>query len=127
MIVNRGTRPVQMARLAVNREGIVAVSWYDSREDPRGYRGALRCQNVFFTVSLDGGRTFIPDVKVSSAENCAITAANGEAGWRWPAGGDYHGLTAGPDGRFHLLWADSRDGIYQLRTSTVTITGKVRP
>jgi hypothetical protein len=66
-------------------------------------------------------------MKVSSAENCPITAANGEAGWLWPAGEDYHGLTAKPDGSFHLLWADSRDGIYQLRNATAKVNGMVRP
>jgi hypothetical protein len=76
---------------------------------------------VFFTASRDGGETFLPEVKVSSAENCPITPANGEAGWRWPTGGDYHGLAADAAGRFHLVWADSRDGIYQLRTASATV------
>jgi hypothetical protein len=120
--VNRSTRPVQTAMIAVNRQGVVGVSWYDSREDPRGYRKTFRCQNLFFTASLDGGRTFVPEVKISSAENCPITTANGEAGWQWPSGGDYHGLAADAAGRFQLLWADSRDGIYQLRTATATVT-----
>ncbi len=120
--VNRGSRPVQTAMIAVNREGVVGLSWYDSREDPRGYRNNFRCQNLFFTASLDGGRTFLPEVKISSTENCPITPANGEAGWRWPTGGDYHGLAADAAGRFQLLWADSRDGIYQLRTATATVT-----
>jgi hypothetical protein len=120
--VNRGSRPVQTAMIAVNREGVVGVSWYDSREDPRGYRKNFRCQNLLFTASLDGGRTFLPEVKISSAENCPITPANGEAGWMWPTGGEYHGLAADAAGRFQLLWADSRDGIYQLRTATATVT-----
>jgi hypothetical protein len=122
--VDRGSGPVQTARIAINRDGVVAVSWYDGREDPRGYRGTFRCQRVFVTASLDGGRTFLPDVPVSSAENCPITPRNNESGWRWPAGGDYHGLAAAADGRFHLVWADSRDGLYQLRTATVTVDGK---
>jgi hypothetical protein len=35
-----------------------------------------------------------------------------------------HGLVAGADGRFHILWADSRGGVYQLRTATVRVRGK---
>ena len=124
VVVNRGSGPVQTAALAVNRDGVVAVSWYDGREDPREYRGRFQCQRVFFSASLDGGHTFLPDVRVSSAENCSDTPANGEAGRRWNAGGDYHGLAAAADGRFHLLWADSREGIYQLRTATVSVNGK---
>jgi len=123
--VNRGSGLVQTAAIAVNREGIVGVSWYDAREDPREYLGPFRCQYVYFSASLDGGQTFLPDVKVSSAENCPDTPANGEAGRRWVAGGDYHGLAAAADGRFHLLWADSREGIYQLRTGTIDVDGRV--
>ena len=120
-VVNRGPGPVHNPVIAVNRRGVVAISWYDAREDPRSYRDSFRCQHVFFTASLDGGTTFLPDVKVSSAENCPDTPANGEAGARWKAGGDYHGLAAAADGRFHLLWADSREGIYQLRTAHIEI------
>lgn len=122
---NRGSGPVQSASIAVNRDGVVAISWYDGREDPREYREAFRCQHVFFSASLDGGRTFLPQVRVSSAENCPDTPANGEAGRRWTAGGDYHGLAAAADGRFHLLWADSREGIYQLRTATISVDPNV--
>jgi hypothetical protein len=113
--------PVHNPIIAVNRRGVVAISWYDAREDPRSYRDSFRCQHVYFAASLDGGSTVLPDVKVSSAENCPDTPANGEAGARWKAGGDYHGLAAAADGRFHLLWADSREGIYQLRTAHVEI------
>jgi hypothetical protein len=120
-VVDRGIKPVWHPVIAVNREGIVGVSWYDTVEDPRADRDGLRCQQVFFGASLDGGRTFLPPTKVSSHENCSITARNGEAGFRWNAGGDYHGMAAAADGRFHLLWADSREGIYQLRTATVQV------
>lgn len=124
--VNRSGRSplVGNAVLAVNRDGVLGVSWYDARNDPRGYRGSFRCQDVYFAASLDGGRTFLPEVKVSSAENCPDTPANGEAGRRWAAGGDYHGLAADAEGRFHVLWADSREGIYRLRTATVRVAGK---
>jgi hypothetical protein len=122
-IINPGQGPAQTAAVAVNRDGVVGVSWYDGRGDPRGYRRDSRCQHVYFAASLDGGRTFLPDVRISSAENCSDTPANGEAGRRWKAGGEYHGLAATADGRFHLLWADSRDGIYQLRTASVRVDG----
>jgi hypothetical protein len=121
LVVNRGPGPVHNPVIAVNRHGVVAISWYDAREDPRSYRDSFRCQHVFFAASLDGGSSVLPDVKVSSAENCPDTPSNGEAGRRWKAGGDYHGLAASADGRFHLLWADSREGIYQLRTAYVQV------
>jgi hypothetical protein len=107
--------------VAVNNQGVVGIAWYDGRDDPRGYRSVFRCQHVYFTASLDGGRTFLPGVKVSEAENCPDTPRNAEAGRRWVAGGDYFGLAAEAAGAFRLLWADSREGIYQLRSSTVRV------
>lgn len=124
VVLNRGAGTIpyaQVPMVAVNRDGVVGVSWYDARNDRREYRGTTRCQDVYFTASPDGGRTFLPEVKVSSAENCADTPQNGEAGRRWVAGGDYHGLAASADGSFHLFWADSRTGIYQLRTANIRI------
>ena len=112
------------AAIAVNRDGVVGITWYDGRADKTG-DVAFRCQELFFTASLDGGQSFLPDVRVSSAKNCPVTAANGEAGRRWPAGGDYHGLVAAADGRFHVLWSDSRSGVYQLRFATIRVKGAV--
>jgi len=127
LVVNRGSGNisfVQNSVIAVNRNGVVGVAWYDARNDRRQYRGTSRCQEIFFTASLDGGQTFLPEVKVSSAENCSDTPANGEAGRRYSAGGDYFGLAAAADGRFHVLWADSRTGIYQLRTTALSLDSK---
>jgi hypothetical protein len=124
--VNRGAGREPYARtaaIAVNRNGVVGIAWYDGRADKTG-DVAFRCQELFFTASLDGGRSFLPDVRVSSAKNCPVTAANGEAGRRWPAGGDYHGLVAAADGRFHVLWSDSRSGVYQLRAATIRVKGE---
>jgi hypothetical protein len=124
VVVNRGSGRAPDARtamVAVNGAGVVGVSWYDGREDRATYKGPFRCQALWFAASLDGGRTFLPEARVSSAPNCPATRANGEAALRWPAGGDYHGLAAAPDGSFRLLWADSRDGVYQLRTAAVRV------
>lgn len=125
VMLNAGSGPAQTGMVAVSRDGIVGVSWYDGREDPREYRGDFRCKPVYFRASLDGGQTFLPDVRVSSEESCSDTPANGENGRRWKAGGEYHGLAAAADGRFHLLWADSRSGIHQLRTAKVRVNGKI--
>jgi len=126
VVVNQGAGREPYARtaaIAVNRNGVVGITWYDGRADKTG-DVAFRCQELFFTASLDGGRSFLPDVRVSSAKNCPVTSANGEAGRRWPAGGDYHGLVAAADGRFHVLWSDSRSGVYQLRAATIRVKGE---
>jgi len=114
---------VRTPAIAVNPEGVVGVSWYDGRNDRARYRGIYRCQQMFFAASLDGGETFLDEIQVSTDLSCPDTPDNGEAGRRWPAGGDYHGLVALPDGRFRIMWADSRDGKYQLRTATVRVNG----
>src|SRR5262249_59405498 len=47
--------------LAVNRDGVVGVTWYDRREDPANRRFRLR-----FSASFDGGDSFSPSISVSS-------------------------------------------------------------
>jgi hypothetical protein len=102
--------------IAVNKGGVVGVTWYERRKE-----GARECQHIYFTASLDGGKTFLPEVRVSSAPSCPDTPRNGQSAKRWAAGGDYSGLAASPDGSFHVLWADSRNGIYQLWAVRVRI------
>jgi hypothetical protein len=102
--------------VAVNPDGVVGVAWYDRRDDP-----TRRCQHIYFTASFDGGATFLPEVRVTDAPSCPATARNGAAAERWPMGTDYGALVAGPDGLFHVLWSDSRSGMYQLWTSTIRV------
>jgi hypothetical protein len=107
--------------VAVNRDGVVGVAWYDTRHDPRG-----ECYDLFFTASLDGGATFLPEVRVTPEPSCpqASERQRGVAS-RWPFGGDYSGLAAGADGRFHLFWADSRAGIYQIRSASAQVISQL--
>ena len=72
----------------------------------------FRCEHVYFAASLDGGSSFLPEVKESTAENVPTlrrTPRRADDGW---AGGDYFGLAAAAEGSFRLLWADSRIGVY---------------
>jgi len=101
--------------IAVNKDGVIGVSWYEIQDK--------NCFDVYFTASLDGGKTFLPEARVSSATSCPDTPQdkgvfdNGTFG----AGGDYSGLAATSDGIFHLVWSDARTGIYQLRTASVAV------
>jgi photosystem II stability/assembly factor-like uncharacterized protein len=102
--------------IAVNKDGVIGVSWYEIHDK--------NCFDVYFTASLDGGKTFLPEVKVSSATSCPDTPQNKgvfDPGMTFGAGGDYSGLAATSDGIFHVVWSDSRTGIYQLRTATVSL------
>ena len=109
-----GPAHTRTAMLAVNSHGIVAVAWYDRRHDPE-----RQCQDVYLTASLDGGVTFLEPTRLSTETSCPQAPGNGRAGRSWPMGGDYSSLAAGPDGRFHLLWADSRTGHFQLRHAAI--------
>jgi len=122
--------------LAVNREGVVGVAWFDTRHDAKG-----KGYDIYFAASLDGGRTFLPSVRISSATSrpaqglnnlplprVGKPSANGERVITMTSpfslratGGDYSTLTVDTAGRFHPLWADARDGAWQLYTSTVRV------
>lgn len=102
--------------IAVNKDGVVGVSWYEIHDK--------NCFDVYFTASLDSGKSFLPAARVSSATSCPDTAQNKgvfDAGATFGAGGDYSGLATTSDGLFHIVWSDARTGIYQLRTATVRI------
>lgn len=103
--------------IAVNDDGVVGVAWYDARHDPDG-----GCFDLYFSASVDGGETFLPNVRVTPESSCprAIERQRGVAE-RWKFGGDYSGLAAGADGRFHLFWADSRRGVYQIWSASAVV------
>jgi hypothetical protein len=104
-------------QVAVNGQGVVGIAWMDRRDDPSG-----RCYTPYFAASLDGGETFGPAVRVAAELSCPEAARSGEFPVRrWPTGGDYFGLAAGADGRFHVLWPDARDGAFEIWTAAVSI------
>lgn len=126
--------------MSVNRDGVVGVSWYDTRDTGNafGYR-------VYFTASTDGGRTFVPAAPVStevsrphSSGNLVVTPMTFvtpmdggavrmsflSAASRWGNGGDYTGMAADADGVFHPFWADSRTGTFQAMTARVRVDEK---
>ncbi len=111
--------------VAVNDEGTVGLAWYDGRHGT-----AEACWDVYFSASPDGGATFPPEVRLTPQTSCSRVPGNivyrsggreVDVARRWPAGGDYFGLVGGDGGSFHLLWADSRTGVYQLWTTRVEV------
>jgi hypothetical protein len=123
--------------IAVNPEGVVAVTWFDTRGSKDGSE-----YHQYFAASLDGGRTFLPEARVSTEPSRPLEPGNAQpvpsdfrsaTGWqlsllttvaRWGNGGDYMGLTADARGVFHPFWADSRTGTFQIYTARVAV---VRP
>lgn len=51
-----------MPVLAVNRNGVVGATWYDSRDHADGLGWSVR-----FSASFDGGETFLPSVRPAAA------------------------------------------------------------
>ncbi|HEX6816237.1 MAG TPA: sialidase family protein [Gemmatimonadaceae bacterium] len=120
--------------IAVTRDGIVGVIWNDRRDDPRN-----RCWRLYGAISTDGGASFLPNAKLSTAPTCVNTPRN----WvlrtwyqydhwtephrprpgfgltafiptRFPNGGDTQGLAADADGVFHAAWINGATGTLQL-------------
>jgi hypothetical protein len=114
--------------VAVNRKGVVGISWYSRREKDIGLGSRLR-----FTASLDGGSTFLPSVAVSEQPNKptppraphSVAGAREPERWRF-IGGDTAGLTTDQDGFFHALWVDNRTGTSQAWTARIKVT-KIGP
>ena len=120
--------------VAVNGDGVVAATWFDTRNSSDGSR-----YDEYFTASFDGGVTFQPAVRVSSASSEPRGAGNrrqmtpmsyfekekdfwtvaflSAAGWT--AGGHYMGLAADKDGDFHPFWVDARSGTSQIYSARV--------
>jgi len=109
---------------AVDANGVALFTFQDPRPD------AARCHALYTTATVDGGATFLPNVRVSAERTCSDTPANrvllpdsaATAARRFGDGGDYHGLVALPSGGFQAVWADSRTGVFQLWTARLTVT-----
>lgn len=120
-LVAGGMAEARHPAIVVNPQGVVAIAWMQrTAEDDT-------CFEPFLTASLDGGMTFIEPVRLADSAECPSPFVPGnhfngfDVAQRWQAGGDYFGLVARPDGAFQALWADSRTGVYQLWTTTITV------
>jgi hypothetical protein len=103
--------------IAVNKAGIVGVTWYDTRES---FQGKHRC-HVRFRASLDGGTTWLPSECVTDIASKFVIndRPGGVARGNWL--GHTAGLAADAAGEFHPLWIDDRTGIRQVFTATIAV------
>lgn len=132
------------AAVAVNRAGVVAVTWYDRRDagDNLGWHHRMR-------VSLDGGDSWLPSVLVSEKATVIGETEQWSVGGpvlpgrapgdplqqnavQWYAGfygepGHNNGLAASADGVFHPVWIDNRTGFRQVWTAPVTVEAAAAP
>ncbi|MGH9159578.1 MAG: sialidase family protein [Vicinamibacteraceae bacterium] len=129
--------------LAVNRDGVVGVAWYDRRDAADNLGWSVR-----FTSSLDGGQTFLPSVVVAEravrfggterwspytvvrgggtphAPGGPIRAIVGGISYgHHYSGGDYHSMTTDAAGVFYPYWIGNATGRHQLYTTPITVKG----
>lgn len=131
---SRGQQAVPM--LTVSRDGVFGIAWFDTglASDGKGY-------DVYFAASLDGGQTFLPAVRVSTATSAPakglnilpsfdVTKSETEDKLNIQmtspfsdraTGGDYSSMAVDAPGRFHPLWVDARSGGWQIYTATIRV------
>ena len=78
-------------------DGAIHVSWHDTRNDPNRQK-----TDIYYTKSTDGGSTFIPEVKVTSAMSDETTAGASADQY-----GDYEGIAV-RNGNAYPFWTDRR-------------------
>ena len=126
-----------LPEIAVNNKGVVGIQWYDTRASEK-----QDLTDLYFTVSVDGGESFLPPVRVTSvsskpASKINLTPSPMNLGFvtpsnvlkfstlsaysRWGMGGDYVGLVADSQGIFHPFWADSREKTFQIWTCPIRV------
>jgi hypothetical protein len=137
---NRGAARHGNPAMAVNRHGVIGLMWYDRRRLRQ-----TTCYDVYLSGSVDGGRSFLPNVRANEHPSCSAGPGNwlGPASaFRWPSGGDVQervnerqalavitfagrfagggdvqNLQADANGVFHGAWVDGSSGTMQLRHS----------
>jgi hypothetical protein len=103
--------------VAVNRDGVVAVTWYDRRGlpwhvvGPGGVIPPAPGYNARLRVSLDGGATWQASVQLNSV----AMKGNVEEARYWT------GLAAAADGRFHAAWIGDATGKRQVWAAAVEV------
>jgi hypothetical protein len=125
--------------VAVNKDGVVLVTWYDRRESRDNLGWRLRA-----AASLDGGQTFSESVAIAETSN----AYTQKLGWPlgayamsddktsvvsmgvrlmlfFTSGGHTTGLATDALGTFHPTWIDNRNGTPQMWTSQIAVEGTV--
>ncbi|MEM6468542.1 MAG: hypothetical protein AAF802_03155 [Planctomycetota bacterium] len=108
-----------MPEVAVNKNGVVGVVWYDRRgmeasttEEiaPNTTRTSFVGQNVRFRASVDGGESWLPSVQVNSIETFASYNV-----------GHTLGIATDASGRFHATWIDARTGVPQVWSAAIRV------
>jgi hypothetical protein len=127
------------AGIAVSGNGVLGVSWYDRRNDPRN-----ECFQEYFSASLDGGVTFLPNVPVRAPQTCTVQPGNEQPnvsqsldvsrgtysvalsspGLRFINAGETQGIVGLKGGEFRLAWIDGESGVMRLAGTAVEVASR---
>lgn len=105
-----------VASAAIIKTGTVGISWVDSQHDPTQNK-----YDVYFAYSLDEGQSFSKPQRITKVSTSPKTLQNGDVANKFPGGGHYLNIVAKANGKFQLIWSDSRSGVFELQTCEVTI------
>ena len=114
--------PCPYAAVAVSSRGVLGLSWIQGnpgdlvRPHDKAWTSREHAWDLYFTASADGGTTFADPVPVLKTPSRTDPKMN-----FWAYGGDYHSLAASPDGAFHPLWIDTRDGKGEIQTARIEV------
>ncbi len=97
-------------------DGSVHLSWNDTRLDPSHVS-----THIFYARSTDGGRTFSPNVQVTTAPTNE-TCCGADLGNQY---GDYEGIAA-LGGIVHPIWTDRRTAVASLGEEVFTAVIKTK-
>lgn len=139
--VDDGNRPTyaNTPGIAVDHKGILAVAWYDRRNDPEN-----DCFQEYFSLSVDGGTTFLPSRVVRKPSTCTDRGRNWQPnvtqhfdtahklyqlslsnpGLRFDNGGETQGIAALGGGGFELAWIDGESGVMRLAATPVSVAAE---
>ncbi len=99
-------------QLAVALNGVVSVSFFDTRLDPQH-----KLIDVYLAQSIDKGVSFLKNIRVTTRSwNPAVDAPVDENGLQFI--GDYQGLSS-DDHFVHPFWNDTRTGRQEIFTAAI--------
>ena len=101
LVNDDGTTTSQfLPRLTVDQNDHVGVVWYDARNDTTNNQQV----DIYVAVSTDGGVSWSPNQRVTTAASDASTANSAREGNNY---GEYLGAVSG-SGAIHAAWTDAR-------------------
>ncbi|SMD36712.1 BNR/Asp-box repeat-containing protein [Reichenbachiella faecimaris] len=103
-----------VASIVTNKEGVVGISWVDSQHNPNQEK-----YDVYFSYSIDGGMSFSKPARITKISTSPRSESNGDVANKFPGGGHYLNIVAKANGKFQLIWSDSRNGFFELQTCEV--------